>query len=187
MINRKNYHRKAKAIAGHLPGWRFDHLNSDGCRCQLIGPAKARLNLYFDTYRQHLSVWGLFVSRYKRGTDNACMNYKRPSKDLAVDIRRRVIADYLPQFAADKLLYKQEQEQEQAYKVYRDMVFRVSSSKRYGQTSRGQTEKRCEFRNWDADTNVDIYGEIYGESIDWLKLSNLTNEQAFKIFAIINE
>jgi len=184
-LNTSNFQRKGRAIAAHLPGWRYDAIQSDERRIKLIGPDRARLLLYFNEWEKRLKVSGEFVSLYHRNGPNAGMDYTRPSKALAEDIKRRVIADYLPQYTADRLLAEEQKEAAQRHKIFMDLVLKHAVGEAYGYR---QSTTRCEFRNWyDKEATVQIHGEIAGEEVAWLKLVDLTAEQAFKIFAILKE
>ena len=160
------------------PPWKFNRREEPSdWRFEIIDGTGRGLFLRKEYNKPRFQISGLFprdiTSPYPRDRKSIGVSATRPPKDIAADISRRLMPDYLPAFERAKAARQQQREAEAEINTIADALIRVTG----GRTA---SYSPCHSRTVYFDGGE---AEIYSPKDVRLKLHSLTAEQAITIAA----
>jgi hypothetical protein len=156
------------------PPWRFKHRYQSDWRFEVIGERGQKLIFLKDKDRFRILGAPPKGARHYHcaGYNPIGVNARRPPKDIAADITRRLLPGYFKAFENSLQRHKAEQAKEQTLEhIIRAFCKVTGGRKGYG----GRSGRAVYFEDGEAD--------FWGDKRIDLKLRDLTPEQAIKIAA----
>lgn len=159
--------------------WKFNRLREPCNWSYEITDGYGR-GLYFRVDGEEFRICGIFPREktYPHHEDHVQIGVRisRPAKDIATDMMRRLIPDYLEAYARAVQRYKEEQQKEEHLTLMTQAIVRVTGG-RVCEYSRGA--KTVYFDNGKA--------ELWSEHHITLELNRLSIEQTIQIAALLQQ
>ena len=168
--------KKVQDIAADLgKPWKFNHLYESSWGFEIIDGTGRCLFLRIDGNKFRIS--GLFPSHKTYHSDNRHsigVSYSRPSHDIALDIKRRLLSDYLEGYEKASQSYKDAQQKKANKQHMLNALCTVSGGKFYN-----REKERVYFK----------YGqvELWADDLVRLELNRIPMDIAIRILGIISE
>lgn len=195
----------APKIAAHLPGWRFDELNTYTHLIYFIGPNNERFHIGQARSRGKLSVSGCYPDIHNRkpstsgrGSDYDCvrksdgstigLSISKGPAAIAQDIKNR----FIPVFVA--LLHLAKIERLAFIDKCNIMLNRVALAKKIAPGLWDENRRNKHDVKYNHQLRGPVNNNVHA-TIDFsalskgvnLSMSGLTDEQAIKVLAVLNE
>ncbi len=151
-----------------LSNWRFEIIDGTG-RGLILRPEKDRLKIC-GMFPRHKCI------AYSADYQTIGVSINRPSKEIAAEIKRRLLPHYLKSYDAALLRYAQEQEKDQHLRLIAQSILKVSHG-RIAEQSRAH--KTIYFEHGEA--------QIWSGGDVTLNLKRLSVTQALRIIGILND
>ena len=167
-------------VALHLGApWKYNHIKDIAFgRFEIIDGQGRGLTLVNEYGKPRFKIYGQFppavTSRYFRFNLSIGVGATRPARDIARDIERRLLPQYLEAFEQAKAEKRQEDDLEKRLDITACALAKVTNG-RISPHDKGQRQRRVYFDNGTA--------EFFCDGTVTLKLSNLSAEQAITLTA----
>lgn len=170
---------KIEEIALYLgKPWKFSRLESSNWRFEIIDGTGRGLCLRLDGDKIRIS--GIFPRHkcraYSSDYQTIGVSMARHSKDIAADILRRLMPDYLKAYEVVQLRYTEEQAQKEHLHLITQSIVKVSQGRMAGH---GRTQRMVYFEQGEV--------QIWSGGDVTLNLKKLSVTQAMRIISFLQE
>lgn len=151
---------------GEPSSWRYEIIDGMG------------KTLFFTTNKSRFRISGHFPANHTRAYSkhykSITVSMERSPKDIAGDIFRRLIPDYLKAYAEAQTIYQEEKSRQEHITLIANLIQKASQGRILDQT---QSNAKVYFKKGNA--------QIWRDEKISLALNNLTVEEAIKILSLL--